>query len=34
MKRLLFTVIVLAGTFAHAQGIKFGVKAGVDFASI
>jgi hypothetical protein len=35
MKKLLFAAIVLAGTFAHAQKeTKFGVKAGVDFASI
>lgn len=34
MKKLLFAVIVLAGTFAHAQKTKFGIKAGVDFASI
>lgn len=34
MKKLLFSAFVLAATFAHAQATKFGVKAGVDFASV
>ena len=34
MKKLLFAVMVLTGTFAQAQKTQFGVKAGVDLASI
>lgn len=34
MKKLLFSAFVLATIFAHAQDTKFGVKAGVDFASV
>ena len=34
MKKLLFSVIVLAATIAQAQDTKFGVKAGIDFASV
>jgi len=35
MKKLLFITALLIGTFsAQAQKTKFGVKAGVDFASI
>ncbi len=34
MKKLLFTTFLLAGTFfCNAQETKFGVKAGVDFAT-
>ncbi|MCW4470867.1 PorT family protein [Flavobacterium sp. MFBS3-15] len=35
MKKLFFTAMLLAGTFAaSAQETKFGVRAGVDFASM
>ncbi|RKS02108.1 outer membrane beta-barrel protein [Flavobacterium sp. 102] len=35
MKKLLFTAVLLAGTFfAQAQEVKYGVKAGVDFATV
>lgn len=35
MKKLLFTAFLFAGTFfSQAQETKFGVKAGVDFATV
>ena len=34
MKKLLFVAVLLISTFSQAQKTKFGVKAGVDFASV